>query len=134
MSERYHNILCKIRRLMIFEMQLILCAQETFNNMCFYECQHLKLPMQKTVCCKSFLLVVTMFNSVQLSYFTRLWYFSSSVNSFFKRACAAIQWGWMSDFWTDTSSTSILSVCEQRRLWRDCANEQARLSLHWSPM
>ena len=23
----------------------------------------------------------------------RLWYFSSSVNSFFKRACAAIQWG-----------------------------------------
>ena len=29
-------------------------AEETFNNMCFYECQHLKLPMQKTVCCKSF--------------------------------------------------------------------------------
>ena len=23
----------------------------------------------------------------------RLWHFSSSVNSFFKRACAAIQWG-----------------------------------------
>ena len=27
-----------------------------------------------------------------LSQFTRLWYFSSSVNSFFKRAFAAIQW------------------------------------------
>ena len=28
----------------------------------------------------------------------RLWHFSSSVNSFFKRTCAAIQWGQMSDF------------------------------------
>ena len=27
---------------------------------------------------------------------TRLWYFSSSVKSFFKRACVAIQWGQMS--------------------------------------
>ena len=27
----------------------------------------------------------------------------------------------MSDFWSDPSSTSILYVCEQRRLWRDCA-------------
>ena len=40
----------------------------------------------------------------------RLWYFASSVNSFFKRACAAIQWGQMSDFWLDPSSTSILHV------------------------
>ena len=29
----------------------------------------------------------------QMSHLMRLWYFSSSVNSFFKRACAAIQWG-----------------------------------------
>ena len=28
----------------------------------------------------------------QMSHVMRLWYFSSSVNSFFKRACAAIQW------------------------------------------
>ena len=28
-----------------------------------------------------------------LSNLVRLWYFSSSVNSFFKRACTAIQWG-----------------------------------------
>ena len=28
-----------------------------------------------------------------LSHVMRLWYFSSSVNSFFKRACAVIQWG-----------------------------------------
>ena len=30
--------------------------------------------------------------------------------------------------------TSILHVCEQRRLWRDCADAQARMSLRWSPM
>ena len=51
-----------------------------------------------------------------LSQLMRLWYFSSSVNSLFKCACAAIHWGYMSDFWSDTSSTSILHVCEQRRL------------------
>ena len=28
-----------------------------------------------------------------LSHVMRLWYFLSSVNAFFKRACAAIQWG-----------------------------------------
>ena len=32
-----------------------------------------------------------------------------------KRVCAAIQWGWLSDFWSDLSSTSILYVCELRR-------------------
>ena len=31
-------------------------------------------------------------NKNYLSHVMRLWYFSSSVNSFFKRACAAIQW------------------------------------------
>ena len=34
----------------------------------------------------------------------------------------------MSYVWSDASSTSILHVCEQRRLWRDCADAQARLS------
>ena len=34
----------------------------------------------------------------------------------------------MSGFWSDPSSTSILHVCEQRRLWWDCADAQARLS------
>ena len=29
----------------------------------------------------------------KMSHVMRLWHFSSSVNSFFKRACAAIQWG-----------------------------------------
>ena len=32
----------------------------------------------------------------------------------------------MSDFWSDPSSTSVLYVCEQRRLCRDCADAQAR--------
>ena len=40
----------------------------------------------------------------------------------------------MSDFWSDPSSTSIVHVCEQRRLWRDCADAQARLSLRWATM
>ena len=65
----------------------------------------------------------------QLSQLMSLWFFSSSVNSFFKRSCAAIHWGLTSDFWSDPSSTPILHVCEQRRLWRDCADAQARLSL-----
>ena len=32
----------------------------------------------------------------------------------------------MSNFLSDPSSTSILHVCEQRRLWRDCADAHAR--------
>ena len=28
----------------------------------------------------------------------------------------------MSDFWSDRLSTAILHVCEQRKLWRDCAD------------
>ena len=28
----------------------------------------------------------------------------------------------MSDIWSDPSSTSIFHVCEQQRLWRDCAD------------
>ena len=37
-------------------------------------------------------------------------------------------------FWSDPSSTSILHVCEQQRLWWDWADAQARLSLRRSPM
>ena len=73
-------------------------------------------------------------DSTKMSHLMRLWYFSSSVISFFKRACAAIEWGLMSDVWSDLSSTSILYVCEQRRLWRDRADVQARLSILWLPM
>ena len=69
-----------------------------------------------------------------ISRLMRLLHLSPSVNSIFKHACAAIHWGYMSDFWSDPSSTSILYVCEQRRLWRDCADAQSRLSLRCSPM
>ena len=48
--------------------------------------------------------------------------------------CAAIQWRYMSDNWSDPSSTSILHVYEQPSLWRDSADAQAHLSLRWSPM
>ena len=63
-----------------------------------------------------------------------LWHLSPSVNSIFKLACAAIHCGYTSDVWSDPSSTSILCVCEQRRLWRDCAYAQSRLSHRCSPM
>ena len=43
----------------------------------------------------------------------RLWHSSPSVNPIFKHACAAIHWGYTSDFWSDPSSTSILYVCER---------------------
>ena len=58
-------------------------------------------------------------------FFLALWYFSSSVTSFFKRVCAAFHWGQMFDFWSDPWCTSILHMCEQRRLWRDCVDAQA---------
>ena len=54
----------------------------------------------------------------QMSHLTRLWHFSSSVNSFLKCACAAIQWGKMSDFLLDPSSTSILHVRPAKALAR----------------
>ena len=54
-----------------------------------------------------------------LSHLMRLWYFSSSVNSFFKRACKAIhpEGQDVRFFLSDPSPTSTLRVCEQRRLW-----------------
>ena len=39
----------------------------------------------------------------------------------------------MSDFWSDPSYTSIFYVCEQQRLWRDCAHAQSRLSRRCLP-
>ena len=56
----------------------------------------------------------------ELSHVMRLWYFSSSINTFFKRACAAIQWGYMSEFRLDPSSTSILHVGTVKALARLC--------------
>ena len=32
------------------------------------------------------------------------------------------------------SSRSLVHVCKQQRLWRDCAYAQSRLSLYWLPM
>ena len=55
----------------------------------FYPTRHRKLPKSKPD------LTIPIDH---LSRLKRLWYFSSTVNSFFKRACAAIRWGYMSDF------------------------------------
>ena len=51
----------------------------------------------------------------------RLWHLSPSINSVFNYACAAIHWGFTSGFWSDPSSASIIYVCEEPRLWQDCA-------------
>ena len=52
----------------------------------------------------------------------------------FKHVCAAIQWGQISSFLSEASSSSLYYVSEQRRLWRNCADAQARLSLRCSHM
>ena len=44
-----------------------------------------------------------------------LWHFSSSVNTFFKSAYAAILWGYMSDIWSNSSSSPYFM----------CANSEA---------
>ena len=36
----------------------------------------------------------------------------------------------MSNFWSESSSISILCVCKKQRLWLDCMYVQACLSLH----
>ena len=36
----------------------------------------------------------------------------------------------MSDSWSDPLSTFIHNVCEQRRLWRDCAHAKAQATYH----
>ena len=53
--------------------------------------QQLKQPYSVTFDMKNRLVSSKSHNN--LSHLMRLWHFSSSVNSFFKRACAAIQWG-----------------------------------------
>ena len=52
----------------------------------------------------------------------------------FKCAAAAIYSAQISGTWTESSSNFIYIVCEQRRLWRDCADAYARLSLRCLPM
>ena len=87
----------------------------------------IELPWQRKINDTPIMIFFYLFDTVKENLYNlymgrlkRLWYFLSSVNSFFKRACAAIQWGKMSDFWLDSSSTSILHVCKQQRLWRVC--------------
>ena len=50
-----------------------------------------------------------------MSNLIRLWHFLSSVNSFFKHPCSAIQWGQMSIFgwlcWGLTSQSTIFQSC-----------------------
>ena len=75
-----------------------------------------------------------LFNNIPyMSQLMRLWHLSPYINSVFKHACEASHWPYTSDFWSYPSSTSILYVCEQQRLWRDCADAQSRLSLRCSP-
>ena len=68
-----------------------------------------------------------------LSWVMRLWLFSSSViHSSNAHAQPSDGARWL--ILVGTSSTSILNVSEQRRLWRDCTDAQACLSLCWLPV
>ena len=62
----------------------------------------------------------------------RWWFVSSSVNSFLWMHMCSHPEG--PDVWLVPSATSILYVCEQRRLWQECVDVQPRLSLSWLPM
>ena len=52
----------------------------------------------------------------------------------FKRVCPATQKGQMCSSLPEHSSSPLYCASEQRRLWRDCADAQAYLSLRWSHM
>ena len=51
--------------------------------------------------------------NVNMSRLTKLWHLLPSVNSIFKHACAAIHWGYTSDFWSDSSDPT-----NHRPLWQ----------------
>ena len=90
------------------------------------------------ICCCLFLLINysaclpphTFFSYHRLSHVVRLWYFSSSVISFFKCACAAIQWGLDVGFFGRTLRLMLRTARALARL-RECAGSP---ELHRSPM
>ena len=62
----------------------------------------------------------------------RICVFEHSVMTNFNCACPAIQRGQGSGFLSEGSSWLNACMSEQRRLWRDCADAQARLNLRCS--
>ena len=62
----------------------------------------------------------------------RICVFEHSVIANFNCACPAIQRGQGSGFLSEGSSWLTACMSEQRRLWRDCADAQARLNLRCS--
>ena len=62
----------------------------------------------------------------------RICVFEHSVMTNFNCACPAIQRGQGSGFLSESSSWLTACMSEQRRFWRDCADEQARLNLRCS--
>ena len=99
--------------------------------------------VQQSFKSKSYIWGLFVLKTNQLSHLMRLWHFSSSVNSFFKRACAAIQWLWMSDVWSDlrllpyfmcANSEGSGETARMRRLTWAFVSAQTRQSLRWSPM
>ena len=60
-----------------------------------------------------------------------LWF---SGSWFFECACSVSYLGYWLEILPDASSRSLLHVCKQQRLWRDCAYAQSRQRLCWSPM
>ena len=68
----------------------------------------------------------------ELSPVKRICVFEHSVMTNFNCACPAIQRGQGSGFLSEGSSWFTACMSEQRRLWRDCADAQARLNLRCS--
>ena len=85
------------------------------NNVCFYG-ELSKIILYHQIPPVSVSLNFQLKNSTIKNHFSqlmRLWHLPHSVNSIFKRASTAIQWGYTSDFWSDPLSTSVLYVCKQ---------------------
>ena len=85
-SSFYHpycrrNIIVQWRKCLLLLQKVDYLFLKTLKNATFY------------VDCVLHLVDLMFFSIYYLSQLMRLWHFSSSVNSFFKRACAAIQWG-----------------------------------------
>ena len=77
-------------------LKLLTSLQQTYPFMNIYSCLLISDLFSGKGCsqCSRYILQRLLYRRKgKISQLMRLWHFSSSVNSFFKRACAAIQWG-----------------------------------------
>ena len=84
------------------------------------------------LCVFSLLPIRSLCRERKMSHLIRLWYFSSSIFHSSNLHAQSSNGARCLILVLDPSSTSILYVCEQQRLWLECTDAQARLSLRWS--